>query len=141
MVFYFWRWMKWIWPEDCKNKPNVFCYICGNYTIVPHRNLVTSFINYAYNAYFGMKLGDHDKAWEPHMVCKRHARKSCLKFGIPMVLGKLINHITDWYFCTIDWQQQIEPKKASNILIVIQQVVCSSLWWNSTTCPWRISWY
>ena len=54
----------------CKNKPDVFCYICSEYIIVPNRNQVTSFIKHAYHAYFGIKLGDQDKAWEPHMVCK-----------------------------------------------------------------------
>lgn len=97
--------------RSCKNKPDVFCYICGEYTIVPNRNLVTSFIKRAYHAYFGIKLGDQDKAWAPHMVCKScteylhqwtKGKKSCLKFGIPMVWREPTNHVTDCYFCAID---------------------------------------
>ena len=49
--------------RSCKNKPDVFCYICSEYTIVPNRNQVTSFIKRAYHSYFGIKLGDQDKAW------------------------------------------------------------------------------
>ncbi|XP_027233923.2 uncharacterized protein [Penaeus vannamei] len=97
--------------RSCKNKPNVFCYICGEYTIVPNRNPVTSFIKRAYHAYFNIKLGDQDKAWTPHMVCKACAenlrqwtkgKKSCLKFGIPMIWREPTNHATDCYFCAID---------------------------------------
>ena len=97
--------------RSCKNKPDIFCYICGEYTIVPNRYQVTSFIKHAYHSYFGIKLGDQDKAWVPHMVCKScteylhqwtKGKKSCLKFGIPMVWRELTNHVTDCYFCTID---------------------------------------
>ena len=97
--------------RSCKNKPDVFCYICSEYTIVPNRNQVTSFIKHAYHSYFGNKLGDQDKAWLPHMVCKScteylcqwtKGKKSCLKFGIPMVWREPTNHVTDCYFCTID---------------------------------------
>ena len=97
--------------RSCKNKPDVFCYICSEYTIVPNRNQVTSFIKCAYHSYFGIKLGNQDKAWVRHMVCKScteylcqwtKGKKSCLKFGIPMVWREPTNHVTDCYFCTID---------------------------------------
>ena len=97
--------------RSCKNTPDVFCYICGEYNVVHNRNPVTTFIKRAYHAYFGMKLGDQEKAWAPHMVCKTcteylrqwtKGKKSCLKFGIPMVWREPTNHATDCYFCTID---------------------------------------
>ena len=110
--FLYYRWMELLQLEDlAKNKPDVFCYICGEYTIVPNRNQVTSFIKHAYHSYFGIKHGDQDKAWAPHMVCKScteyphqwtKGKKSCLKFGIPMVWREPTNHVTDCYFCTID---------------------------------------
>eukprot|EP00795_Rhopilema_esculentum_P009944 gene9944-18557_t len=95
----------------CRNKPGGFCYICGEYTLAPNRNSVTNFIKRAYYAYFGMKFGDQDKAWAPHMVCKsctEHLRqwtkgtRSSLSFGIPMVWREPSNHATDCYFCAID---------------------------------------
>jgi len=97
--------------RSCKNKPDVFCYICGEYTLVHNRNPVTCFIKRAYHAYFGIKLGDQDKDWAPHMVCKActvylrqwtKGKKTCLKFGIPMVWREQRNHDTDCYFCSID---------------------------------------
>ena len=95
----------------CRNKTDVFWYICGEYTIVPYRKPVTKFIKRAYHTYFGMKLGDKDNAWAPHMVCKTcteylrrwtNGKKSCLKVGIPMVWREPANHGTDCYFCVIN---------------------------------------
>ena len=93
-----------------RNKTDVFCYICGEYTIASNRKPVTSFITRAYHAYFGIKLADQDKAWAPHMMCKTCTKtlrgwtnsKRSLNFGIPMVRRELTNHITDCYFCTVD---------------------------------------
>ena len=63
--------MRWFQSErSCRNKPNVFCDICGEYTIGPNKKSVTSFISRAYHAYFGVKLADQDKACAPHVVCK-----------------------------------------------------------------------
>ena len=58
-----------------------------------------------------MKLGDQDKAWAPHMVCKSSTKclrqwskgkKTSLKYGIPMVWREPRNHVSDCYFCAID---------------------------------------
>ena len=95
----------------CRNKTDVFCYICGEYTIVPYRKPVTKFIKRAYPTYFGMKLGDQDKDWVPHMVCNTcteyirrwtNDNKSCLKFEIPIVWREPANHGTDCHFCVIN---------------------------------------
>ena len=54
----------------CRNKTDVVCYICNEYSIVPIRNPITKFIKRAYHTHFGMKLSDQGKAWVPHMVYK-----------------------------------------------------------------------
>ena len=51
--------------RQCRNNPNVFCYICGEYVMAKYRFNVTDFTQKAYEAYFGMKLGDQDKFWAP----------------------------------------------------------------------------
>ena len=56
--------------RKCKNDPNRFCYICGKVTLLSHQARITQFIKRAYYAYFGLKLGDYDKAFAPHMCCK-----------------------------------------------------------------------
>ena len=97
--------------KSCRNRPDIFCYICGEYTLVPNRNPVTTFIMQTYHAYFGMKLGDQYKAWAPHMVCKSYTehlhqwskgKNTSLKFGIPMVWREPRNHVSECYFYAID---------------------------------------
>lgn len=54
--------------RSCKNKHDLFNYICGEYTIVHRRNQITSIIKHAYNTDFIIKLGDQYKAWAPQTV-------------------------------------------------------------------------
>ena len=56
--------------RSCVNDPNVFCYICGEYTLEHYRKLITDFVKQAYLAYFEVKLDDQDKLWASHIVCK-----------------------------------------------------------------------
>ena len=49
--------------RKCKNDPNVFCYIFGEYVLKEKRRGMTSFIKRSYEAYFGMKIGHQDKPW------------------------------------------------------------------------------
>ena len=54
----------------CKNYPCCFCYICGECKTVDNKKSITGFVRKAYYTYFGIKLGDQDKPWDPHVVCK-----------------------------------------------------------------------
>ena len=65
----------------------------------------------AYLAYFKVLLGDQDKAWAPHIVCKKcveHLRQWTIKerkslhFGIPMAWREPKNHLNDCYFCAVN---------------------------------------
>ena len=58
-----------------------------------------------------MKLGDQDKSWAPHIVCKtclEHLRqwtlgtRKSMRFGIPMIWREPRNHVDDCYFCAIN---------------------------------------
>ena len=97
--------------RSCKNHPDAFCYICGEYTLEKNKKLVTDFVKKANLGYFGVKLGDQDKSWAPHIVCKtctEHLRqwtngnRKCLKFGVPMVWREPKNHHDDCYFCLVN---------------------------------------
>jgi peroxiredoxin len=44
--------------RSCINIPDIFSYICGQYVIKKQRQNITDFVEKAYYAYFGMKLGD-----------------------------------------------------------------------------------
>ena len=76
-----------------------------------NRQSVTNFVSQAYLAYFGCKLGDQDKEWAPHIVCKccteklrgwTKGKKKGLTFGVPMVWREPTNHFDDCYFCAIN---------------------------------------
>ena len=95
--------------RGCANNPDLFCYVCGRFTKTKDRRNITPFIQNAYHAYFGVKLGDQDKYWAPHKVCitcvstfslwmkgKKH-----FSFGVPMVWREPQNHLNDCYFCAV----------------------------------------
>ena len=72
---------------------------------------VKDFTKRAYEAYFGMKLGDQDKSWVPHKVCKyctetlrfcTQDKVSSMGFGIPIVWREPKNNHDDGYFCMVD---------------------------------------
>jgi hypothetical protein len=94
--------------RGCLNNPDVFCYICGSYVVQRQRQNITHFVKQVYEAYFGVKLGDQDKSWAPHKVCRScveslrlwsRGKKSAMPFGIPMVWREPKNHGDDCYFC------------------------------------------
>ena len=69
---------------------------------------ISDFVKRNYHAYFGLKLGDQDKTFAPHLACKscvealRHwanKRQATLPFGIPMIWREGKDHISDCYFC------------------------------------------
>lgn len=99
--------------RKCKNNPNKFCYICGKIVLLGQEANITNFVKTCYYAYFGMKLGDQDKDFAPHICCRtcvenlRRWSKGTLKslpFGIPMVWREGKDHITDCYFCLTNLQ-------------------------------------
>ena len=59
-------------------------------------------------AYFGFKLGDQDKSWAPHQVCRTcvenlaewtKQKRQTIGFAVPMVWREQANHVDDCYFC------------------------------------------
>lgn len=95
----------------CKLHPDVFCYICGCFTVPKQRQNITDFVKKAYLAYFGIKLCDQDKSWAPHKVCRAcvknlrqwtKGKRKSLSFGIPMIWRDPTNHVDDCYFCIVN---------------------------------------
>ena len=72
----------------------------------------------AYKAYFGIKLGDQDKSWAPHKVCKQctktlprwtQGKATSMRFGVPMVWREPKSHHEDCCFYMVDmtgWNQR-----------------------------------
>ena len=59
-------------------------------------------------AYFEVKLGDQDKNWAPHQVCRTWVENSrqwikqkrqTIGFAVPIVWREQANHVDDCYFC------------------------------------------
>ena len=57
--------------------PDVFCYFCGDFTKVSKIKKIVDFVDNLYHAYLGTKLGDRDKSWFPHIVCKTCPEHLC----------------------------------------------------------------
>ena len=96
--------------RKCALDSNVFCYICGRFTTPKEKGKITEFIQNAYHAYFGVRLGDQDKPWAPHRFCA-----SCVfilslwtkgekhfTFEVPMVWREPKNHSDGSYFCSVN---------------------------------------
>lgn len=71
---------------------------------------ITTCVKTVYYAYFGIRLGDQDKSWASHKVCRtcveglrlwKNGRKKCMPFAI---LREPKNHVDDYYFCMISAQ-------------------------------------
>ena len=97
--------------RSCCNDPNKFCYICGEYVLEDQRRTITDFVRKVYLAYFGIRLGDQDKSWAPHVVCKTciehlrmwtNGKTKSFRFAIPMVWREPKNHYDDCYFCMVN---------------------------------------
>ena len=108
--------------RHCHNDPDIFCYICGEYMPKGYRFYVRDFTRRAYHAYFGLKLGNQDKAWAPHKVCKHctetlrlwtQGKVKSMKFGVPMVWREPKNHLDDCYFCMVNMSGWNRYKKNS----------------------------
>ena len=60
----------------CKNHPDSFCYICGEFVMGKQKRHITDFVKSTYEAYFDMRLGDQGK-WALHIVCKTCVETLC----------------------------------------------------------------
>ena len=56
--------------RKCENNPDVFCYIYEKHNLPKRRVKITEFVKKAYLSYFGVKFGDQDKPWAPHLACR-----------------------------------------------------------------------
>lgn len=97
--------------RSCRNDPNRFCYICGEIILPKRRSNITKFVKKTYHAYFGVRLGDQDKPFAPHVCCKtcveslrrwKNKETKSLQFGVPMIWREGKDHISDCYFCMIN---------------------------------------
>jgi hypothetical protein len=94
--------------RSCQNKPNSFCYICGEVVLKSERRPLSQFVRKAYELYFGCKVGDQDKVWVPKICCSSCSRTlvgwlkgthKSMPFAVPMARREPREHLNDCYFC------------------------------------------
>ena len=97
--------------RKCCNDSDIFCNICGCFTLPPQRRNINSFIKKICLTYFGVPLDDQDKSWAPYQVCTTcvetlrswsQGKNAKLKFGVSMVWREPKNHVDDCYFCLVN---------------------------------------
>ena len=107
--------------RKCLNIPDSFCYIWGSFIIPSHMKSIRTFVNKTYFAYLKVKLGDQDKSWGPHKVCKQwvdslrmwtKGTRDKLAFVIPMLWREQKHHCTDCYFCLVKTSRFNKKKKS-----------------------------
>jgi len=77
-------------------------------TFAAQKRTISPVVKTAYFHYFGVKVGDQDKPWAPHVCCNScsvklrewlNGKKRAMKFAVPMVWREPTNHVDDCYFC------------------------------------------
>lgn len=51
--------------RKCVNNPDMYCYVCGEFTVKAQRHSLTPLVKKAYKLYFGCKVGDQRQALGP----------------------------------------------------------------------------
>ena len=92
------------------DSPDNFCYICGEVTFASKKRNITAAVKKAYHHYFGCKVGDQDKSWDPHYCCNKCAtnlrqwlnkKRKSMPFAVPMVWRAPTDNSSNCYFCMI----------------------------------------
>lgn len=93
--------------RNCKNKPNKFCFVCGQYIIQSQGKKVSEKVRNAYVFYFGRAIYQ-DKPWIPQLFCVScyatllswfNGNKTKMPFAVPAIWREPSNHFHDCYFC------------------------------------------
>ena len=114
--------------RKCKLSADCFCYVCGLYISlkqVKYRIKVEAKFSYAYELYFGMKIGDQDKHWAPRVICGTcrsnldgwlRGDRHSMPFAIPRIWREPQNHTDDCYFCMVDISRFRRTKNRRDIV-------------------------
>lgn len=106
----------------CVNSPDLFCYICGEFTPKSKKKPLSDLIKQCYQAYFNRVVRNQDKSWVPKVCCLRcytYLNGWCkgttkkMPFGTPMVWMEPTNHAVDCYFCLTQLKGFSEKSKRS----------------------------
>lgn len=99
--------MKRVREFKCNKPSDLFCYICGKYTLVGERRPINAIVKNLYKLYFGMEIEHQEMCWVPHNICtlcrsnltKWTKNEGHLSFGKPMIWRDPIDHQNNCYIC------------------------------------------
>lgn len=106
----------------CVNSPDLFCYICGEFTPKSKKKPLSDLIKQAYQAYFNCDVRNQDKSWVPKVCCLKcytnlngwsKGTTKKIPFGTPMLWMEPTNHAEDCYFCLTQLKGFSEKSKRS----------------------------
>lgn len=93
---------------ECKNSANIFCFICGKFSVLAQRKELTESTKCYYSLYFGRAVENQSDNWVPNICCKScevnlnswwNGTRKQMPFAVPMIWRKQRNHRNDCYFC------------------------------------------
>ena len=114
--------------RPCKVSSDFFCYVCGYYISQrqkKHKVIPETKFFIAYEAYFGIKMGDQGKSWATNFCygsCRStlegwmSGSRKCMPFAIPRIWRELTNHHDDCYFCMVDISTYKKTKDRKKIV-------------------------
>lgn len=95
----------------CKRKMDMFCYVCGRFTIIKSRKGISAQLEQIYRQYYRMAV-IRDVWWAPQFMCSscygwlynwRRQKIDSMPFGVPMIWSKPDGHHADnCYACAND---------------------------------------
>ena len=109
ILFQIWSWLQ--GDVNVRTSRTLSVIFVDASRFICQRRNITSFVRWAYKAYFGLALGDQDKKWVPHIVChickemlREWTKGKCksLTFGIPMTWREPTDHTADCCFCLVN---------------------------------------
>ena len=136
--------------RQCRNHPDVFCYICGEYMLAKYRFNVRDFTKRAYKAYFGIKLGDQNKSLATPKVCKQCTEMLCrwiqgkansMRFGF-LWYGWTQKSPQRLLFlhCRYDWKESVQEERLVLSWYTVCATTSTTLHWSSSSCFHLLTW-
>lgn len=117
---------------QCKNCPDNFCYVCGEYShLAELKKRISKAHERAYLSYFGFNISDQTENWVPHFIC-RNCHLNLLKwindcgnglnFSKPMCWSEPKNHSTDCYFCATRIDADTGTVEYANVISAVKPI-------------------
>lgn len=96
---------------ECPSNRDLFCYICGEYTLSSQNKPLSATVKLAYKQYFGFDV-QTEKDYAPSVCCAicysnllawYSGNRKSMRFGVPMLWAPLEEHVKkNCYFCSVD---------------------------------------